>query len=209
MNHALSRRLLCFGDSNTWGFNPAGGRYPSALCWPEQLARQLNCPLQVEGKPGRTLCYERATAGLISGFAEWQQCLQSQPTRIVLALGINDLAAGATPEQCQQALEHYLQAWQTHSPTAKLVLVSPAPLGPLTAGWQKLFQGQERASQKLGPLWAATALRWNIPLYRTTDSFCPGSDGLHWRAEFHQELAEALALLMSAHERLVSDNPAG
>ena len=37
--------ILCFGDSNTWGFNPdGGGRLPYATRWPNQLETLLNRP---------------------------------------------------------------------------------------------------------------------------------------------------------------------
>ena len=37
------RTILCFGDSNTWGFNPdGGGRLPHQMRWPNQLERLLN-----------------------------------------------------------------------------------------------------------------------------------------------------------------------
>ena len=34
-------RILCFGDSNTYGFDPRsclGDRYPAEIRWPERLA---------------------------------------------------------------------------------------------------------------------------------------------------------------------------
>ena len=37
------KTVLCFGDSNTWGFNPDGsGRLPYATRWPNQLEHRLN-----------------------------------------------------------------------------------------------------------------------------------------------------------------------
>ena len=185
--------LLCFGDSNTWGFDPRGGRYPATLCWPQQLAQRLNRPLQLEGRPGRTLWFARSQSGLEPGFEDWQRCLRARPADLVLALGINDLAAGATPQQCQQALEHYLQAWQEQAPSCGLTLIAPAPLGRLTAGWQTLFAGQLQASQELGALWLATARKWHVPCYQMDRHFCPGADGLHWTTEFHDQLARELA----------------
>ncbi len=189
--------LLCFGDSNTWGFDPRGGRYPAALCWPQQLAQRLNRPLQVEGKPGRTLWFARPESGLTAGYEDWQRCLRAQPADLVLALGINDLAAGATPQQCQQALERYLQAWQTVAPSSALTLIAPAPLGRLTSGWLTLFAGQQQASQELGELWLDIAREWRLPCYQTDNHFCPGEDGLHWNAEFHTHLALKLATMLT------------
>src|SRR5207302_5829797 len=42
---ALMRTLLCFGDSNTWGYDPESGtetrRFPRDVRWPGRLARAL------------------------------------------------------------------------------------------------------------------------------------------------------------------------
>jgi lysophospholipase L1-like esterase len=193
MTQHLNDLLLCFGDSNTWGFNPAGGRYPAAQRWPQQLAARLHLQLQVDGQPGRTLRYERRSLGLVSGFADWQQALGTRPHRILLALGINDLAAGATPRQCGEALDTYLQLWQSELPSSTLWLIAPAPLGNLTAGWQTLFADQQAASHELATIWQSIARDWGINCYQVPASFVPGSDGLHWSAEFHTQLADDLA----------------
>ena len=185
--------LLCFGDSNTWGFSPQGDRYAAELRWPNLLASLLEVELRAEGQPGRTLITEKPDLGLRSGFTEWQQALRSSPRQIILALGINDLAAGASPAGCVAGLESYLQWWRELSPDSKLLLLAPAPLGCLTDGWLKLFANQQEASRELAPLWSECAARWQLDCHRCGPRFAPGADGLHWTAEYHAELASALA----------------
>ena len=185
--------LLCFGDSNTWGFSPQGGRYAAELRWPNRLASLLEVDLCAEGQPGRTLITEKPELGLRSGFTEWQRALRSSPRQIILALGINDLAAGASPAECAASLESYLQSWRELSPDSKLLLLAPAPLGCLTDGWLKLFANQQEASRELAPLWSACAARWNLDCHLCGPNFVPGVDGLHWTADYHAELASALA----------------
>ena len=37
----MERRIFCFGDSNTYGYDPReplGGRYPADARWPELLS---------------------------------------------------------------------------------------------------------------------------------------------------------------------------
>ena len=185
--------LLCFGDSNTWGFSPTGGRYAAELRWPNRLASLLHVELRAEGQPGRTLRAQRPELGLLSGFHAWQQTLRTSPHQIILALGINDLAAGASPADCVASLENYLQSWQELSPDSKLLLLAPAPLGYLTGGWLKLFANQQEASRELAPLWSACAARWSLDCHLCGPNFVPGADGLHWTADYHAELASALA----------------
>ena len=185
--------LLCFGDSNTWGFSPQGGRYAAELRWPNRLASLLAVELRAEGQPGRTLITEKPELGLRSGFTEWQQALRRSPRQIILALGINDLAAGASPTDCVASLESYLQSWRELSPDSKLLLLAPAPLGCLTGGWLKLFANQQAASRELAPLWSECAARWQVDCHRCGPRFVPGADGLHWTADYHAELASVLA----------------
>ena len=47
--------LLCFGDSNAWGFQPGGGRYRHDQSWPALLAARLETTLDLQAQPGRTL----------------------------------------------------------------------------------------------------------------------------------------------------------
>ena len=185
--------LLCFGDSNTWGFSPQGDRYAAELRWPNLLASLLEVELRAEGQPGRTLITEKPELGLRSGFTDWQWALRGSPRQIILALGINDLAAGASPAGCVAGLESYLQSWRELSPDSKLLLLAPAPLGCLTDGWLKLFANQQEASRELAPLWSECAARWQLDCHRCGPRFAPGADGLHWTAEYHAELASALA----------------
>jgi lysophospholipase L1-like esterase len=36
------KTILCYGDSNTWGYNPRGGRYDHTVRWPAVMASLLN-----------------------------------------------------------------------------------------------------------------------------------------------------------------------
>ena len=52
----MKRRILCFGDSNTWGYKPTGGRYDEETRWPMRMQRLLGDGYIVieEGLNGRT-----------------------------------------------------------------------------------------------------------------------------------------------------------
>ena len=51
------------------------------------------------GLPGRTLTHAVPALGLQGGLADWQSVLAQPMAGYVLALGINELAAGASAEQ--------------------------------------------------------------------------------------------------------------
>lgn len=184
--------LLCFGDSNTWGANPLGGRHPQKQRWPNILAGLMMKPLTAEGQPGRTLAASNPDLGVTPDRARWQQTLATSPEYIVLALGINDLAAGASPRQALMALADYVADYRQITPLSRLIVMAPAALGLLSAPWQRLFGGMEPASGELSVLWHAYCQREGIPLLDVTPLLSPSADGLHWNGEDHQLIATAL-----------------
>jgi lysophospholipase L1-like esterase len=89
------RTLLCFGDSNTWGFDPlGGGRYPRHVRWPGVAAAALGpdwCVLEA-GLNGRTSVFEDPM-GDLAGVRHLGPVLASAaPVDVVaIVLGTNDL----------------------------------------------------------------------------------------------------------------------
>lgn len=190
--------ITCVGDSNGWGWDPAGGRHPAALRWPDRLAQALDLPLQNLSQPGRTLLFEDPVRGLISARDTWQAALAARPHYLVLALGINDLAAGGDTAAIAQALAHYLNAWQTAGQPGHLLLLAPAPLPALQDPWRRLFGPSAAESAALLPLWQAAASRWQLDCLDPAPLLAGSADGLHWTAQDHAAIAEALAARLGA-----------
>ena len=71
-------RILCFGDSNTYGYNPKGGRYGESERWTARLAARLGATVIEEGLGGRTCVLDDPTeGGYKSGAAYLPPCLMS------------------------------------------------------------------------------------------------------------------------------------
>ena len=92
------KRILCFGDSNTWGYEPAtGNRYPEDVRWPGVLARELGGGFRVieEALNGRTTVREDPVEENKNGMDYLRPCLESHAPLdlVIVALGINDLKA--------------------------------------------------------------------------------------------------------------------
>ena len=94
-------RMLCYGDSNTYGYDPrgfVGDRYPAECRWVDILARKRNWEVQNEGQngreiPSRPFQYQRAGELLA----------QSAPDIFAVMLGTNDLLRGFTAvEACSR-----------------------------------------------------------------------------------------------------------
>lgn len=61
----MGKRILCFGDSNTYGYIPTGGRYDRHTRWPMRLGEILGEDYEVieEGFNGRTCVYDDPVEG--------------------------------------------------------------------------------------------------------------------------------------------------
>ena len=92
-----AKRILCYGDSNTYGHDPArgGARLPREQRWPGALAGLLGEGYEIleEGLCGRTTVLEDPTAPGLNGLSYLGPCLLSHRPLdlVILMLGTNDL----------------------------------------------------------------------------------------------------------------------
>ena len=100
------RTLLCFGDSNTWGYVPGsnGRRFPREIRWPVRLQHALGDEWEVlsEGLSGRTATVDSPVAEGRNGLPYLVPCLHSHAPIDVLVvfLGTNDVGERfALPER--------------------------------------------------------------------------------------------------------------
>jgi lysophospholipase L1-like esterase len=91
------KTLLCFGDSNTWGYVPGsnGERLPREQRWPTRLQTALGDDWEVvaEGLSGRTATVERPDSEGRNGLPYLLPCLHSHAPvdLVVIFLGTNDV----------------------------------------------------------------------------------------------------------------------
>ncbi len=90
--------VLCFGDSNTYGYNPrTGTRYPSYMRYPAVLQRFLGEDYTViaEGLNGRTTAFPKEGIVWKSGLYALEPVIASHypVDTLVIMLGTNDCAA--------------------------------------------------------------------------------------------------------------------
>ena len=90
------RRILCFGDSNTWGYDPATGeRFDEQTRWTGVLQAALGGDYTVieEGLNGRTTVWDDPIEGHKNGHEYLVPCLETHRPLdlVVLMLGTNDL----------------------------------------------------------------------------------------------------------------------
>ncbi|MBM7585910.1 lysophospholipase L1-like esterase [Bacillus pakistanensis] len=91
----MKRRIVCFGDSNTWGYDAKTmGRFPEGVRWTSLLAERLGEEFQIveEGLPGRTSVVDDPLFEGLNGYTYLHPCLMSHAPieLVVIMLGTND-----------------------------------------------------------------------------------------------------------------------
>jgi lysophospholipase L1-like esterase len=197
--------ILCFGDSNTWGYvAQTGSRYPRETRWPGVLARELGDGVHVieEGQNGRTTVWDDPVEGHKNGRAYLVPCLESHAPLdlVVLMLGTNDLKArfSVPPFDIGWSVRSLLEevrrsgAGRDGKPPAAL-LIAPPPLGKLT-GFAELFAGGPEKSRKLAPRYREAAEAFGAEfLDAGTAAAVSDVDGVHLDAGGHEALGKAVA----------------
>ena len=90
------RHILCYGDSNTWGYTPGSGeRHAPDVRWTGVLRRRLGEGWEVleEGMNGRTTVFDNPMSPGRNGSAYLLTCLETHKPLdlVILMLGTNDL----------------------------------------------------------------------------------------------------------------------
>ena len=168
-------KLVCYGDSNTWGYDPSdkfGQNYNPR--WTELLAQNTGWTVINEGVNGREVPDE--------------PCIISPDTDLFLVmLGTNDLLQLDTPEAATARMEVFLSG----AAPEKLVLIAPPAM--IRGEWvqdQELIDDSVRMGQLYEDLAERMKVRffnagnWNVPL---------AFDGVHFTLDGQKVFADALA----------------
>ena len=209
------RNILCFGDSNTWGYDPAATataplpmRYAPDVRWTGVLAKELGAAFRIieEGQNGRTTVHEDPTAWASrNGRTYLPSCLESHKPidLVILMLGTNDLKSmfGVTPGEIATGagilLRTILQSEAGPGFKApKVLLVCPPAIGDLR-GLPELeakLVGARDKSLKLPAYYDAVAKQHGVAFFNSQEVIVPSEvDGIHLDARDHLALGRALA----------------
>ena len=136
------RRILCFGDSNTYGTNPVGPRYGEDGRWPMILQTLLGEGFRVieEGFGGRTIAFDDPVEGGYKSAMDYlPPCLMSHDPldMVIVMLGTNDLKQrfAMSAPAIAQALAHllrlvHLYATDARGEPSRVLVIAPAPVRP-------------------------------------------------------------------------------
>jgi lysophospholipase L1-like esterase len=199
------RTVLCYGDSNTWGYDPATReRYPPHVRWTGVLAAELGAEYRVveEGLNGRTTRWDDPIELGRNGLTYLRPCIESHKPLdlVVIMLGTNDLKRRfdlSASDIAQSAAELAQLAWRfANGPDgarAKVLLVAPPAVSTLTE-FDQMFDGAREKSRQFSRYYRLAAGRRHLPFFDASSVIASSEkDGIHFDADEHRKLGEALA----------------
>jgi lysophospholipase L1-like esterase len=217
---AEPKRVLIYGDSNTWGWMPAEGgipteRFPAADQWPNVARQELGADYEivVDALSGRTTNVDDPTAPMtgaaLNGAAYLPAAIAAHLPLdlIVIMLGTNDtkaqfkrtpfeiaLGAGELIDIAQSSGNMFGGGWYSY-PAPRVLLVAPPPLGEQTV-FAEVFDGDVGVERSKG-----MAKTYDLIAQAAGAGFfdagsvitTDGVDAVHFTAETQRRLGDAMA----------------
>ena len=188
----MTRRILCYGDSNTYGYDPRsylGGRYPDTVRWTALLEKK-GWAVFNEGENGRCIPQRAREIGWLA-----RQLVQMEIDAAVIVLGTNDLLQEPelSAEGCARRMEGFItEILRRTGPEwpGQILLAAPPPMreGPWVISEEileasaHLPNSYKAAAERTGIAFAA------IEIPEDGLSF----DGVHLSESGHRAVAEVI-----------------
>jgi len=206
------KTILCYGDSNTWGYDPKNQRrHDHKTRWPMALKNILNkgAPpdepewwVVEEGLGGRTTCREDPIEGDKNGLRQLLPILESHsPIDLVaVMLGTNDLKPrfNPSPYDIAQGVKNIVIAIHMSdcgpdNKAPKVLMICPPPTLDSPA-LKHIFGDSAELSKKLPFFFKALAAECGVA-FLDAGKYIKTSpiDGVHLESEAQLLLAEAVA----------------
>lgn len=208
------RTILCFGDSNTWGFDPlTGTRFPREVRWTGRLQALLGGEFWVveEGLNARTACFDDPIFPGRNGLANVELCLLSAMPidLVVVMLGTNDAKRhlAGTPHAVARGIELIVERVRAgdYGPAGRpprILIVSPVRIGRNVAqrwtGSEFDLAGADLVDELAQHLRRLADRQGCHFLDAAEVSEADPSDAIHLNGENHQKLAAAVHEAISA-----------
>lgn len=207
-SRADMKTVVCYGDSNTYGYDPAtGGRYDEKTRWPRVLQRLLGDDYSVveEGCNGRTTVFDDPKDDWKIGldYIKGIVCSHRPVDILVIMLGSNDMKIcyGASCEDIAEGMKAVVKAAvdtlvykQKYAP--EVIIVSPPEItsdvlnGPFSGSFNEACCEKSR---NLAAHYEALAKELGVSFLNAAEYIRPSKeDGLHLTADAHRGLAEAV-----------------
>ncbi len=199
--------VLCYGDSNTYGYDPAtGGRYAPEDRWTNILADRLGDRYEViaEGLNGRTTAYDRPGAAWKNGASSFLACLATHKPvdYLVIMLGTNDCVPelGLSPEEIAEGMEALVNLAEEKSPEIQgyipeIIVTVPAAMQGAHLESADADRAELETAQKsrdIEPLYRSIAKRHMTRFADAASGIEVSDDCTHLTVKGHRQMAELI-----------------
>lgn len=203
-----AKRLLCFGDSNTWGCVPTGdeSRYSPSVRWTGRLQNLLGEGYEIieEGLNSRYVGISDDRPGKEGKNAMEYilPCIDSHEPidNVIVMLGTNDMRArySLEPEEIGEKMDKLIRLMMDrgHKGEGEIILVAPPYVNENTYYTARRYAGAGEKSRSLGKVYSAIAERYGMTFVDAGPIAKVGDDGVHITEEGHAKLAGKLAQVM-------------
>ena len=201
----MLKNIMCFGDSNTYGFIAgSGGRYDENTRWTRLLQKQLGDAYYVieEGLNGRTTVFDDPEKKFMNGSEYLEMCIATHRPLdlVILMLGTNDTKERyhAGPAEIARGLEKLVRILREPGIYHNHVLIiSPIHISEsiLTSEYNDSFQGLEgrEKSKRLAAEYARIAREYLCFFMDAADyAVADDTDAIHLDAKGHAVLADGV-----------------
>lgn len=207
------KTVLCFGDSNTWGYDPISAqRHPYDDRWTTVLQRELGPSFLVipEGQNGRTTVWDDPIERDKNGAAYLPPCLESHKPvdLLIILLGTNDLKARfSVPAQdiarSVETLVHIARvSGSGPGDEAPGILVLIPPTVRKLTDFGEMFSGAVEKSREFSRVFAAMGEEIGVPVLDIGKTVrFSDADGIHFESD---QLAPLGSLVAAEARRILS-----
>ena len=210
MGEKYIKKVICFGDSNTHGYNSKTmGRFSEEERWPKLLGKFLGEDYDVveEGLEGRTACFDDPLFEGLCGFNYIYPCLMTHKPvdLLIIMLGTNDVKErfSATPTNVAKGMDRLIQkaidTTVAFRNKPNILLICPPPINPgyeETDVYGEMGDNCVEKSRALAPLYEDVAKQKGIHFIDAGSidgiDMYP-YDHMHLSLDAHNNLAQYLA----------------
>jgi lysophospholipase L1-like esterase len=201
------KTILCYGDSNTYGYDPvSGGRFDHNTRWPGVLRNELGEGWWVieEGCGGRTTVWEDPIERHKDGSAYLPACLHSHGPLdlVIILLGTNDLKHrfGLSPEDIARGAGVLVDICKKSGEgidgrPPSVLLLAPPPLEKVEGTpFADMFAAGRERSQRFSECFRQVAQEQGCEFLDLKDVIVSSKlDAIHLEAAEHAKLGRAVA----------------
>ncbi len=195
------KKILCFGDSNTWGHNPIDGSR-LAKPWP-LLVQESLCEYEIiaDGVCGRTTAYDIPNECGKNGLQSFEEYIEKNngADMLIVMLGTND-TLNFFRKNAQESAENirgYIRLWKASFPHSHVLIISPIHITNYAMRhpvFSQLYSHDSIvASHRFANAYEQLAREEDVYFLDASLYAEPSdADGIHMAPEAHESLAEAV-----------------